>query len=237
MRFEVPERFRPRGDVTPAQAFVDPPPPLPEPPPTRKRGLDEAFAPFDHAVDAAFDHLRGRRWADRLFYTASALGDHSLVWMTLATAGGLRRGGDLSGTVRIAALMGLESALVNGPIKSLFRRDRPVQEVARPLRLRTPRTSSFPSGHATAGVVFVIVAGEDDAWRSVYASLAAIVAASRIHVRIHHASDVVGGVIVGAALGSALRWFWPKGRQFPRIVAEPEDTLTADGPSAGSSHR
>lgn len=231
------DRFRRRvaPSPPPPAALVDPPPPLPAPPPTRRPGLDRAFEPFDDAVDAAFDALRGRRWADRLFYTASALGDHSLVWMTLATAGGLRRGGDVSGTVRIASLMGIESALVNGPIKAMFRRERPIQEVARPLHLRMPRTSSFPSGHATAGVVFVIVAGEDDAWVPLYATLAGVVALSRIHVRIHHASDVVGGVVVGSALGLALRWFWPKNRQLPRLFREPASTIPDDEPMTGSS--
>jgi undecaprenyl-diphosphatase len=39
--------------------------------------------------------------------------------------------------------------------------------------------------------------------------LGGLVAASRIHVRIHHASDVVGGLAVGLALGTVLRKAWP----------------------------
>jgi len=34
-----------------------------------------------------------------------------------------------------------------------------------------------------------------------YFAVAAVVAASRIHVGIHHASDVLAGVVVGLALG------------------------------------
>jgi undecaprenyl-diphosphatase len=37
--------------------------------------------------------------------------------------------------------------------------------------------------------------------RPVYYGLAAIVAWSRIHVRVHYASDVIGGVFIGIALG------------------------------------
>ena len=41
-----------------------------------------------------------------------------------------------------------------------------------------------------------------------WGALAATVALSRPYVRIHHASDVVGGVVVGAAMGLvARRWF------------------------------
>jgi membrane-associated phospholipid phosphatase len=39
--------------------------------------------------------------------------------------------------------------------------------------------------------------------------LAAIVAFSRAYVRIHHASDVVGGVVVGLAIGLAIAHFVP----------------------------
>jgi len=35
--------------------------------------------------------------------------------------------------------------------------------------------------------------------------LGAVVATSRIHVRIHHASDVAGGIVIGAALGALAR--------------------------------
>ena len=191
------------------------PPPPPEAPPS-PLPRPTAVVRFDDAVDRAFDVLRGHPLADRAFYTASELGDFSLIWHLLATARGLRDGGDLAGAVRIVALMGIESALVNGPVKSLFKRSRPITDVPRPHRLRQPRTSSFPSGHASAAAVFTVVAGEDDPWAPVYAAVAAWVATSRIHVRIHHASDVVGGVVVGAGLGLLMRRWWPQGRTLPR---------------------
>ncbi|MGH3472390.1 MAG: phosphatase PAP2 family protein [Nocardioidaceae bacterium] len=34
-------------------------------------------------------------------------------------------------------------------------------------------------------------------------------AASRVHVRIHHASDVVGGALIGALLGELTRRLLP----------------------------
>ncbi len=169
-------------------------------------------ARFDAAVDRAFDRLRANAAADRVFYTASELGDFSLIWHLLATARGLRRGDDLAGTARIVAIMGIESVVVNGAVKSLFRRSRPVADEPRPRHLRQPRTSSFPSGHASAATVFAIVAGEDDPWAPAYRAVAAVVAASRIHVRIHHPSDVVGGVVVGWVLGRTLRRVWPAPR-------------------------
>lgn len=170
---------------------------------------------FDQRVDRLFDRLRGHRAADRIFYTASELGDFSLIWHLLAASKGLRMGGDLAETLRIMAIMGAEAGIVNGPVKSLFRRARPVVDAPRPHRLRQPKTSSFPSGHASAATVFVIVAGQGDPLAPLYALTAAVVAGSRIHVRIHHGSDVVGGIVVGAALGLALRALWPAGQALP----------------------
>lgn len=182
------------------------------------RQLSAPIRRFDLAVERGFEQLRGKPLVDRALYTASELGDHSLIWHLLAAAQGLRRGGDLAGTVRVVTLLGVESALVNGPVKSMFRRQRPVHDTPRPHRLRTPRTSSFPSGHASAAAVFVVVAGEDDPLALLYAGLAAVVAASRVHVRIHHPSDVAGGAVLGVALGAALRWWWPAGRLLPRGI-------------------
>ena len=190
---------------------------VPDTPAARQHPIQRAVVRFDAEVDRALDVLRGRPVPDRIFYTASELGDFSLVWHLLATAQGLRRDGDLAGTMRVMATMSVESVVINGPVKSIFRRNRPVSDVPRPHRLRQPRTTSFPSGHASAATVFAIVAGEDDPLRPLYVALAATVAVSRVYVRIHHASDVVGGAVAGAALGGALRRLWPAGQRWPRI--------------------
>lgn len=182
------------------------------------RQLSGPIRRFDEAIERRAVGWRGKPVVDRVMYTASELGDHSLVWHLLATVRGLRRGDDLAGTVRIVSIMGIESLIVNGFVKSLFRRQRPVHDGPRPHKLRTPLTSSFPSGHASAAAVFAVVASEDDRAAPAYAALAATIAASRVHVRIHHPSDVVGGAALGVALGVALRWWWPSDQLLPRGV-------------------
>jgi undecaprenyl-diphosphatase len=103
---------------------------------------------------------------------------------------------------RLSGALGIESILVNQGIKRLFRRARPVHNGDRPLHLRTPLTSSFPSGHASSAFcAAAILTGQQPSWWPLWYLLAIVVAASRIHVRIHHASDVAGGVVVGTALG------------------------------------
>lgn len=158
-------------------------------------------ARFDLEAEHAFDRLRGNPAADRVFYAASELGDFGLVWVLLGTVKGLRKSDDLAGAVRMIALMGAESVLVNGIIKSFFRRTRPPWEVERPLRVRRPLTSSFPSGHATSATSAAIILSKDDELWPLYVAIAAVVATSRIYVKIHHASDVAGGVALGVVLG------------------------------------
>lgn len=169
------------------------------------------IAEFDRRVDKALDRWRGHPVADRIFYGASALGDHSLIWLILGALRGLRSEHEWRAAVRVGGMLGLESALVNVGIKSLFRRARPIWELdrPRPLPLRTPRTSSFPSGHATSAFTAAGLLADDDPLWPLYYALAVVVATSRVYVRIHHASDVVGGIPIGIALGRAGRHFFP----------------------------
>jgi membrane-associated phospholipid phosphatase len=105
-----------------------------------------------------------------------------------------------------SAALGIEAALVNGPIKSVFERERPIV-TGRPIKLRQPKTSSFPSGHASAAVVAAsfITPGMPRTGRVAVRVLAGIVSTSRIHVQIHHATDVAAGAATGWVLAKALR--------------------------------
>lgn len=157
---------------------------------------------FDEMVDSAFDKIRGNPIADRVFYTASALGDFGLIWVVFALLRALR-GGQINERAAVRAIVatGVESVAVNVVLKSLINRKRPVADVDHPLPFRQPISSSFPSGHATAAFCGATLLSDDDPIRPLYFATAGIVAASRIYVRIHHASDVVGGVVVGLGLG------------------------------------
>jgi undecaprenyl-diphosphatase len=177
----------------------------------RGRDAQQPVERFDQRVDELFErYLRGRPLADRLFYGASALGDHGLIWLILAAAQGLRSEDHWRRALQVAVGLGAESALVNGPVKWLFGRARPTSPIDRPLPLRQPRTSSFPSGHASAAFFAAALLSEGDpALRPLYYGLAVVVALSRIHVRIHHASDVAAGAALGAVLGEIARRLMP----------------------------
>ncbi|MCY3576254.1 MAG: phosphatase PAP2 family protein [bacterium] len=167
-----------------------------------------AVEAFDEAVEQLFDRLRGNPVADRAFYTASELGNFSILWHALAWSGATSKRG-LRRALRVSIALAVESALVNGPIKSVFNRSRPLVEHDHPHRLRQPLTSSFPSGHASAAVVAAVLLSESRRRRWPFWAAAAVVATSRIHVRIHHASDVVVGALLGAVIARLFKKIWP----------------------------
>jgi undecaprenyl-diphosphatase len=164
---------------------------------------------FDRLVDEVADRARGNPVLDRVFYVASELGDWSLLWHLLGAGQGLVARDGATRAVRLSASLGVESALVNGGIKTLFRRRRPAVELDRPHRLRQPLTSSFPSGHASSAFLAATLLSDGTRAAPAYYALATIVAASRVHVGIHHASDVVAGAAIGLALGALAKRLWP----------------------------
>lgn len=167
---------------------------------------------FDQGVEVAFDRLRGNPVSDRVFYAASELGDFSVIWLLLGAARGLRSRRHERAAMRLFAGALTESLLVNGVIKSFFRRTRPPWEVERPHRLRRPLTSSFPSGHATSAACNAILLSEDDPLWPLYAAVGVVVASSRVYVKIHHGSDVMAGALLGVAFGLVGRRLMPLSR-------------------------
>jgi undecaprenyl-diphosphatase len=166
---------------------------------------------FDVAVERRIDEVRGHKALDRTMYVASELGDWSLIWHVVGVGQALLPGRAAMSAVRLSTILGAESLLVNVGIKSLFRRTRPVWGGAteRPHKLRTPRSSSFPSGHASAAFTAAGVLAQGDPLAPAYYAMALVVASSRAYAKIHHPSDVVAGAVLGVALAAIARQVWP----------------------------
>jgi membrane-associated phospholipid phosphatase len=160
---------------------------------------------FDVWADEHLERLRGNRGADTVFTTASTLGEFSLVWHLANVVRGTIGAGTRQQIPVLAGLIAGESLLVNQGVKRLFKRVRPTVDGDPRFRIRRPLTSSFPSGHASAAAFSATILTSWDGPRSapIWWTLAGTIAVSRAYVRIHHASDVVAGLAVGAALGLA----------------------------------
>lgn len=158
---------------------------------------------FDETVDAAFEPLRGRPGVDRAATIVSNLGDYGLIWMLLAGIKARRRGPERRRTVVALALAGFSSLLVNRTIKAAVARERPDEPLD--AAIRTPTSSSFPSGHTLAAFCTAFVLPDSDAATAASVGFATAVAASRVHLRAHHPSDVAAGAVIGSVLGLGLR--------------------------------
>ncbi len=165
---------------------------------------------IDESVDEAWEPLRTHRSANAVFYAASAAGDFSMIWHAINIARVVAGRADGREAARLAIALGIESVAVNQGLKRLFARARPTATSPRPHHLRTPSTSSFPSGHASSGALAATLLAQGSRFGPLYGAVAAVVASSRIHVRIHHASDVAAGAAVGLMMGLAVRRVVPR---------------------------
>jgi membrane-associated phospholipid phosphatase len=161
---------------------------------------------FDERADALLEPVREQPTAMAVFTWASHAADYSMIWQVagLARAAVLRRPDQ---AVALAVALGIESLLVNQGVKRLFRRARPTESGDPRSPVRRPSTSSFPSGHASSAAfaATILVGWDGRRWAPLWVGLATVVGTSRAVVRIHHASDVVGGAVVGVAMGLVAR--------------------------------
>jgi len=158
---------------------------------------------IDEAVDAAFDPLRGRPGIDRAAAVVSNLADYGLIWVVLAGLKARRRGPDRRRAVVALATAGFSSLIVSRAVKKAVERQRPDDHLSAAVRI--PSSSSFPSGHTLAAFCTAFILGDSDAGTAANVGFATAVAASRVHLRAHHPTDVIGGAVIGSVLGLGLR--------------------------------
>ena len=155
---------------------------------------------FDARLDPVIGRWRGNRTVDGLAYGASALGDHGLVWFLI----GLTRGRDKDRRAQArwaVAFSGAVTPVVNAGVKAVVGRGRPDRRADDPPTVREAGSTSFPSGHALAAWCAATLLADDDPLGAAYYLVAAAVSLSRIHLRQHHATDVLAGAALGIGLG------------------------------------
>ncbi len=173
---------------------------------------------MDRAVDDWFEPWRGRPAMDGAAKIVAGLSDHGFVWAVEAAWRARHRGAERRGVVRDLAIAGIGSSLVNAGVKSVVGRARPDRSSlnlrAGQVPVREPSSSSFPSGHTLAAVcVATVTADRRRPWATAARfGAAGLVGVSRIHLRAHHASDVLGGAAIGLAIGMAGRLLRRSGR-------------------------
>lgn len=154
----------------------------------------------DQRLTAALSQSRG----SRLDHAVGAYTDLGSVYGLVGCSAVLAAGGEVRLGVR-TAVAGSVAWVAAQLTKDLVDRQRPYQLGSAELLIEAPHGSSWPSGHsAVAGAMADTISkrlgplGKAGAWL-----LAAGVAASRLHVGAHHATDTVAGLGLGALAAEA----------------------------------
>ena len=141
---------------------------------------------------------------DPFFVALSAVGSFGLVWLAIGLAAGLRQ--RRPWLVLLVATGVLAADLISLALKLSFGRERPsVADAEQDPLVSTPLGLSFPSGHSsTSFAAATILAAYLPALALPLYALAALVAVSRVYVGVHYPLDIVGGALLGVAVGLAV---------------------------------
>jgi membrane-associated phospholipid phosphatase len=142
--------------------------------------------------------LHGPR-LERIFRALSLIGEYGAVWLALGVLLALADP-DRRGEWLLAGVLGPLAIGFNFAVKLLVRRQRPVLEGLPPLG-GAPSSLSFPSAHATSSFACATAMTRIAPEAAVLFVLAAAIAACRPYLGMHYPSDVIGGVLLGTALG------------------------------------
>ncbi|MFI5027512.1 MAG: phosphatase PAP2 family protein [Solirubrobacterales bacterium] len=100
----------------------------------------------------------------------------------------------------ICAALGPVAIGLNFGLKLLVRRSRPTLEGLPPLG-GVPSSLSFPSAHATSSFAVATAMTRVEPFAGIAFLLAAALALGRPYLGMHYPSDILGGSLIGVALG------------------------------------
>ncbi|NCC54648.1 MAG: phosphatase PAP2 family protein [Erysipelotrichia bacterium] len=145
---------------------------------------------------------------DWIMTSLTFLGDYCLIWLIITIL--FYMNGDRKYAYLMVGTMLVTNAINNGLIKSIFRRKRPF-EIYDDITIFIPEPygSSFPSGHSATGFCCAVVIAYYNSTLGIIAlTLAALIAFSRMYLRVHFFSDVMVGMIVGCLCSIVLMGYF-----------------------------
>ena len=141
---------------------------------------------------------------DQVMRFVSWTGNHGTVWILLAVFLLLLKKQRVHGLSTACGLI-LDLVSCNLTLKPLIGRVRPfVVNPSVELLVAPPLDASFPSGHTAVSfaTVFALKASGSPLWKPALV-WAVLMSFSRLYLYVHWPTDILGGILVGAAAGWA----------------------------------
>lgn len=141
---------------------------------------------------------------DKIMVLFTYAGTGALIWWVLYVIPLLVNRRFKVGIIMTTAL-GINYLLGEIIIKKRVGRDRPSTQIsAEDMKINKPKDHSFPSGHsASSFCAFTVLLWTCPLWMWLPAlALACTIAFSRLYLRVHYLTDVMGGVLLGILDGT-----------------------------------
>ncbi|MBQ9680220.1 MAG: phosphatase PAP2 family protein [Ruminococcus sp.] len=147
---------------------------------------------------------------DKVMVLFTYAGTGALIWWVLYVAPLLITKHFRVGII-LTTTLGVNYLLGEIIIKKSVGRDRPSTQITdEDMKIRKPKDHSFPSGHsASSFCAFTVLFWTCPFWMWLPAlTLASTIAFSRMYLRVHYFTDVMGGVMLGVLDGSLVTFIF-----------------------------
>lgn len=178
----------------------------------------QSFEAVDIALLRFVNEGLTTEWLDAVMLFFTRLGNMPFTWILLIAWLGYcarKRNGEwrkfafnwLVSVLTVAVALGCADGLSGRIAKPLVGRDRPAKIVKVVRQVESAgKAKGFPSSHAANAFAVARVLHELAPPKSLWWFLAVMVAISRVYLGAHFPADVIGGAMLGLAVGSFLVW-------------------------------
>ena len=145
------------------------------------------------------------RFIDKLMIAVTLSGELGIIWMIISFFL-FSRTKYTKEAIMVLLAIALASILGEGIIKHIVKRKRPfIKNNIIKLMISQPGTYSFPSGHtASSFAAATVFIRTDMRLTSLIVAIAVLISFSRLYLRVHYLSDVIGGIILGVFSGTII---------------------------------